>query len=119
MQHTSFFEPRYKWLVKVACEEKGGLFVFCTAAPGAHERSAHYSWLCEAQNVHVLPDGRANLSVFPLGRCRLRRLWRENVPAAPDAPPLSFADVLEGRDGSGAGDVLVSGCSPEVAHPSQ
>ena len=90
-----FFEPRYKWLVKVACEEKGGLFVFCTAAPGAHERSAHYSWLCEAQNVHVLPDGRANLSVFPLGRCRLRRLWRENVPAAPDAPPLSFADVLE------------------------
>ena len=90
-----FFEPRYKWLIRIAAEDHGGLFVFCTNAPLVHPRSPQFSWVCEARNVQLLPDGRANLSVFPVARCLLRKLWREPVPDVLNAPQLTLADVEE------------------------
>ena len=45
--------------------------------------------------MQLLPDGRANLSVFPVARCALGKLWREPVPDCPGAPQLTFADVEE------------------------
>ena len=90
-----FFEPRYKWLIRIAAEDHGGLFVFCTNAPLVHPRSPQFSWVCEARNVQLLPDGRANLSVFPVARCLLRKLWREPVPDMLNAPQLTLADVEE------------------------
>ena len=90
-----FFEPRYKWLIRIAAEDHGGLFVVCTHAPLVHPRSPQFSWVCEARNVQLLPDGRANLSVFPVARCLLRKLWREPVPDVLNAPQLTLADVEE------------------------
>ena len=90
-----FFEPRYKWLVDIATRDHGGLFVFCTNAPLVHPRSPQFSWVCEARNVQLLTDGRANLSVFPVARCNLQKLWREPVPGALNAPQLTLAHIEE------------------------
>jgi Lon protease-like protein len=90
-----FFEPRYKWLVQEALHAHGGAFVFCTAAPVANPNSPAFSWVAEIRRCDVLGDGRANVSVVPVARCALRRVWRERVPDAPRAPPLSFADAEE------------------------
>jgi len=57
--------------------------------------SAKYSWLCQAQNVEQMADGRANISAVPVARVALEDFWNEPVPYDLRAPQLGVANIEE------------------------
>lgn len=86
------FEPRYRLLIKTAMEGDGR-FLFPSGRPMAGQ--CHY--LCEAHNVTIYPDGRADVLVLPVQLCRVKEAWVQPVG---NHPPLSWATVslLPARD---------------------
>jgi len=80
-----FFEPRYRVLIRMAMQGDRRFF-FPAGRPS--RGSLHY--LCEAHNVRIYPDGRADLVVLPVHLCRVRQSWTEPVG---NHPPLQMAKI--------------------------
>ena len=82
-----FFEPRYRRLIAIAME-RDRKYVFASSLP----RKNDIAWLCEAHQVHIHPDGRADLITLPVAQVKVLAKREEKI-ANGAHPSLSFATV--------------------------
>lgn len=75
-----FFEPRYRWLARRCADEaqragEAGMFCYCTHQP----RDQALAWLVRLERVEFFEDGRADVLLVPVARCRITSVEAEQV----------------------------------------
>jgi len=88
-----FFEPRYRQLIRkitVQCEDArfAFKFAFFSRCPVGPEKLD--GWVCEARDINVHPDGRADLDLVPVARISRQSAWADSTGLRPNDPPLFY-----------------------------
>lgn len=89
-----FFEPRYRWLASRIneLEECDRYICFSSHIPNLNG----IGFICKVTYLHILNDGRADITLLPLVPCEIINHWYEKVPNQADyVPKLYCAEVKE------------------------
>ena len=88
-----FFEPRYRLLIKkitLQCHDPrfARKFAFFPRCPVGSDKLE--GWVCEAQDVHIYADGRADLNLLPVAKINRQSAWADSAGLRPNDPPLFY-----------------------------